>query len=372
MELQKQKIVVFSDKLFHKIDIVRMIAFSKTQEDPFYVCDIPDIVRKYEQWVEKLPRIKPFFDQLLSLHLKSLIHAASFGSPEGEIKTLLQLKVAPENIILANTIKPKSTIRLAKEIGVWCMTFDNEFELRKMKEIYPSAKLIIRIKVNSTKARVVLDDKFGCEFVEEAPRLLRLASYLQLKVYGVSFHVGSDSEDPEAFYHSIKHSRKLFDLGKSLGHDMKFVKVINSSLEEYFPGPDVLIIAEPGRYFVSSSMTLATQIQYMPCEQPMELKKCILWGPTCDSGDCLQTQYLLPKLNVEDWIKFDNFGAYTLTTCTEFSVIPAPHVFAVADYSTSMLLQNLQPSMKTHFEFANDDTFDITLWYQYRSRKQEI
>ena len=42
---------------------------------------------------------------------------------------------------------------------------------------------------------------------------------------------------------------------------MQFVEVINSSLDEYFPEPNMSIMAEPGRYFVTSAMTLATQIQ---------------------------------------------------------------------------------------------------------------
>lgn len=36
--------------------------------------------------------------------------------------------------------------------------------------------------------------------------------------------------------------------------------VINQSLDDLFPSPEVQVIAEPGRYFVCSAFTLATNI----------------------------------------------------------------------------------------------------------------
>ena len=38
---------------------------------------------------------------------------------------------------------------------------------------------------------------------------------------------------------------------------------------------------------------------------------CSIWGPTCDSMDCITKEGLLPKLDVGDWLYFDNMGAYT-------------------------------------------------------------
>ena len=38
---------------------------------------------------------------------------------------------------------------------------------------------------------------------------------------------------------------------------------------------------------------------------------CSVWGPTCDSMDCITRDGLLPKLDVGDWLYFDNMGAYT-------------------------------------------------------------
>jgi hypothetical protein len=36
---------------------------SRTLEDcsSFYLCNLSDVIRKYVDWLEKLPRIKPFY-----------------------------------------------------------------------------------------------------------------------------------------------------------------------------------------------------------------------------------------------------------------------------------------------------------------------
>lgn len=39
---------------------------------------------------------------------------------------------------------------------------------------------------------------------------------------------------------------------------------------------------------------------------------CSIWGPTCDSIDCITKATFLPQLNVGDWLYFENMGAYTM------------------------------------------------------------
>ncbi|KAI1285143.1 hypothetical protein EDD11_000938, partial [Mortierella claussenii] len=44
-----------------------------------------------------------------------------------------------------------------------------------------------------------------------------------------------------------------------------------------------------------------------------------LWGPTCDSTDCILLKTRLPLLDIGDWLYFDNMGAYTITAASEFN-----------------------------------------------------
>ena len=47
------------------------------------------------------------------------------------------------------------------------------------------------------------------------------------------------------------------------------------------------------------------------------LYKCSIWGPTCDSIDCVTPSALLPELDVGDWLVFENMGAYTLCAASQ-------------------------------------------------------
>ncbi len=56
------------------------------------------------------------------------------------MKGVLDHGVSPDRIIYANPLKQISHLQFAAKMGVDCMTFDTEGELRKIKEHYPSAK----------------------------------------------------------------------------------------------------------------------------------------------------------------------------------------------------------------------------------------
>lgn len=48
--------------------------------------------------------------------------------------------VNPDKIVFAQTVKPVHNLALAKDKGVYKMTFDNENELLKVKKHFPSAE----------------------------------------------------------------------------------------------------------------------------------------------------------------------------------------------------------------------------------------
>lgn len=43
------------------MDIVRELASEPGREDPFYVVDLSDVVRKHKLWKLALPRVQPFY-----------------------------------------------------------------------------------------------------------------------------------------------------------------------------------------------------------------------------------------------------------------------------------------------------------------------
>lgn len=50
------------------------------------------------------------------------------------------------------------------------------------------------------------------------------------------------------------------------------------------------------------------------------LRPCSVWGPTCDSMDCILKMTRLPRsLDVGDWLVYENMGAYTLCAASSFN-----------------------------------------------------
>ena len=54
-------------------------------------------------------------------------------------------------------------------------------------------------------------------------------------------------------------------------------------------------------------------------KQPLEgaFATCSIWGPTCDSIDCIGREFNLPVMQVGDFMYFDNMGAYTMCAASQ-------------------------------------------------------
>jgi len=63
--------------------------------------------------------------------------------------------------------------------------------------------------------------------------------------------------------------------------------------------------------------------QTVECDISLRKQKasypCSLWGPTCDSMDCITKDAVLPELHVGDWLYFENMGAYTVAAASRFN-----------------------------------------------------
>lgn len=372
--------------------IARKVQEQET-EDAFFIADLGEIVKKHLRWIAMMPRVEPFYAVKCNNEPGILQILASLGTgfdcaSKAEIEQLLSLGVDPSRIVYANPCKMRSHVKFAREESVSMMTVDNEEELRKVKDFFPDATLVIRILPPASKAVCNLGCKYGVP-PEDALTLLKKAKQLDLTVIGVSFHVGSGCLEAEAFQKAIIAARKVFDEAQLIGYTMNLLDIgggfpgfdqpeinfdevtctINSSINKLFPeGSGVRIIAEPGRYYAASAYTLAANviakrevesslgedkgsmmyyindgvygsfncILYDHAEVEVEYLKDLetepkysssLWGPTCDGLDCILQQSQMPRLDVGDWVYFQNMGAYTLAAGSTFNGMPRPKVF---------------------------------------------
>lgn len=54
---------------------------------------------------------------------------------------------------------------------------------------------------------------------------------------------------------------------------------------------------------------------------------CSVWGPTCDSMDCISKTARLPELHIGDWLYFEEMGAYTLAAASRFNGFDLSRVY---------------------------------------------
>lgn len=355
----------------------------------FYVADLFDIYKKHLKWIQMMPRVKPYYMMKCNQLPEIVSLFASLGTGfcctnKQEIDNVLAAGVDASSIVYSNPCKTRMAIKQAKNLQVELMSFDNESELRKIAQLNPSAKLILRIECNqraddASRRNQQQFLQFGTN-LDHCYDLFKLAKQLEVDVVGVSFHNGSKCQDADIYYQSIATCKSVFELGQELGHDNmnlldigggfpgdkqaklsfeKISSVINEALDVFFPvGCGVDIIAEPGRFYVSSAMTFLAKVinkqvvanpgdeqpeqdssyQYSlgdgvygafndvllnanSLAQPRLLNESLymerkmrsstLWGPTSDPSDCIRRDFMFPELEIGEWVVFKNKGAYS-------------------------------------------------------------
>ncbi|KAJ2391966.1 Ornithine decarboxylase [Coemansia sp. RSA 2559] len=382
-------------------------------EDAFFVADLGEVYRQFEQWSQLLPRVQPFYavkcnPDPLVLKLLARVGAGFDCASRAEIQQALHEGVDPTNIVYAHPCKPASHLRFARDAGVALMTFDNADELVKISQLYPGARAILRILTDDSSSLCQLGLKFGAS-LDTTAFLLDTAKRLGIDVVGVSFHVGSGCKSEAAFSDAVLRARRVFDQGKEAGFSFSLLDigggfpgrgdqsglsfaavaaVLSESIARHFPLSThgaVRVIAEPGRYFVASAFSLAVNVvarrqvvrdrlpeyyrdgggvlnntaptrdenpafmyyvndgvygsfncimfdhqsprpRVLTCAGKLvgdcctaSKYECSIWGPTCDSIDCIMPSGLLPELHVGDWLIFDGMGAYTLCAASRFN-----------------------------------------------------
>ncbi|KAH7033473.1 pyridoxal-dependent decarboxylase [Microdochium trichocladiopsis] len=390
---------MIGDALRQRVESIDHETCEPGDEDTFFVGDLGEVYRQHMRWKKNLPRVKPFYAVKCNPDPKVIQLLAALGTgfdcaSKAEIEQVLNIGVDPTRIIYAQPCKTNSYVRYVANQGVKQMTFDNADELRKIAKLYPEAELYLRILTDDSSSLCRLSLKFGAS-LDDTDNLLALAKELGLNVVGVSFHVGSGASDPLAFLKAVQDAKHVFGQAANHGYDLKtldvgggfsgetfeqMAAVLRDALDEYFP-PNISIIAEPGRYYVSTAFTIACNIiarrsihnpvsgetSYMAYlndglygnfssimfdHQHPEAKvlrvanntlyntpyahalpetlsagiEYSFWGPTCDGIDRITESIRFDhELDVGDWLYFEDMGAYTKCSATKFNGFSDSH-----------------------------------------------
>ncbi len=355
---------------------IREFLRSRRDDGPCMVLDL-DVVRdNYDAFARALPDTRVFYAVKANPAPEVLRLLASLGScfdtaSVQEIEMVLAAGATADRISFGNTIKKERDIARAFQLGVRLFAVDCEAEVEKIARVAQGAQVFCRILCDGAGAEWPLSRKFGC-VPEMAADVLEHAHRLGLEAYGVSFHVGSQQRNVNAWDQALASASAIFrecaDRGLSLsmvnlggGFPTKYLKAVPMvesygesifrALCKHFGNQLPETIIEPGRGMVGNAGIIESEVVLVSKKSaedevrwvyldigkfgglaetmdesiryPIrtthdggEMAPCVLAGPTCDSADVMYEKepYMLPvSLSIGDKVLIEGAGAYTTT-----------------------------------------------------------
>ncbi|ORE98874.1 ornithine/lysine decarboxylase [Aurantimonas sp. 22II-16-19i] len=356
----------------------RIIDFLATRrpDGPCLVVDLDVVEDNFRAFRRALPDSAIFYAVKANPAPEILRLLASLGSnfdcaSVAEIEMALDAGVTPARISYGNTIKKERDVAKAHALGVSLFAVDCVEEVEKIARSAPGARVFCRVLTNGEGAEWPLSRKFGC-VPAMAVDVLDTANGLGLKATGVSFHVGSQQTDTNAWDAAIADAKFVFDALAAKGITLTLVNMgggfptrylkdvpaaaaygqaIFQSLTKHFGNQLPETIIEPGRGMVGDAGVIKTEVVLVSKKSKADenrwvfldigkfgglaetmdeairypilsardgdaMEPCVLAGPTCDSADVMyeKTPYPLPvSLTVGDELLIDGTGAYTTT-----------------------------------------------------------
>lgn len=338
---------------------------------PLFVLDGDRAVRAADELMRHLPRVAHHYAVKALSHpvLLSRLARAGMGfdiASNAELDAALAAGASPERIIHTHPHKKAADIAYAMSHGIRTFVVDNLGEVDKL-ERFPSAEALVRLAFPDPANPIDLSAKFGLG-IDAAPGLLAYARRRRVPVRGLSFHVGSQSENTGAFSRAVGAAIDLVDRLRADAHPIRSVdigggfpvtyrrvapeldaiaEVLNPVIESR---TDIEFLSEPGRFVAAPSMTLIAGVVSVSTRpdgrewafiddgvyggysnvlfdhvDPViittshrELRRQTIAGPTCDSIDVVARDRLLPRLAVGDLVVSPMMGAYTAVSATDF------------------------------------------------------
>ena len=362
----------------HSIPEGKIKALAKKYGTPILIVSKNSVIDQFKKFRKLLPRVTPYYAVKANSDPNIVKTFVRLGSgfdvaSRYEMELVLKHGARPGKIIFANPIKLPETMRFAMGKGINLTVFDSEYELYKIAQHAPGARVLVRIKVSNIGSVVELSLKFGAEPTDAIPLLIK-AHKLGLKPTGIAFHAGSQCTHIENYLEAFEMASiilqdaklkqiplSIVDIGGGMpihhfdddeDYFTKFAPKLCKEMDRIFD-KSVELIAEPGRALSGPACTLITRvigksirenkpwyylddgiygtlsgILYDFCKYQYKVFKkglthiSTLAGPTCDSHDIIVRSVELPDLDINDVVYVPNIGAYSIASTTYFNGIP--------------------------------------------------
>jgi ornithine decarboxylase len=359
----------------------KIAAFLRTQPaTPCLVLDVDTVEQNYRRLLAALPLARVYYAVKANPGMPILERLAGLGSSFDaasweEIEACLAAGAPAAHISFGNTVKKESAIKAAFAAGVTMFAFDSEPELRKLARSAPGARVYCRILVENNGAEWPLSRKFGCE-AKMAVELMKKAADWGMDPYGISFHVGSQQTNTEAYQAAIGQVAMIFSDLRDAGVTLRMVNLgggypvryraevpgiddfgaaIMGAMAKHFGNALPEIVIEPGRFMVGDAGVVESEVVLVSRKGEDDPVRWVyldigrfgglaetegeairyafrtphdgapegpvtIAGPTCDSTDTLyeKSNYRLPlPLDAGDRVQLLSTGAYVTTYASQ-------------------------------------------------------
>ena len=283
-----------------------------------------------------------------------------------EVRAALAAGAPASHLVHSNPVARRDHLAQAYALGVRLFVVDSPGEVAKVADAGPGSSVLVRIVTSGSGSDWPLSRKYGCT-VDDAVELLVGAGRLGLDPAGVSFHVGSQQRDPQAWAHPVQSAARVFagvraagfhpwllDLGGGFPARLDaeprpvadYGRAIDAQLTSAFGADRPRTLVEPGRGIVGDAGTVVTSVVGVvdrggarwvfidagvftglveTLDEAIRYRletpdvagptgPCVLAGPTCDSADVLYetTPVWLPLSLAEgDELRIHAAGAYS-------------------------------------------------------------
>lgn len=374
----------------------RFVAQGHT-ETSLNILDLDEIVHSHHRAMARFGSFAtPYYPPGVNNHPAALTILSKLGlgfscASIAEMGTVLGTGVPPQRIILAHPVKSPDTILYAKQQDIQRIVCDSVQEITKVQRLYPTAKIILRL-------RMCVTQKFGCcpyNDVEEILHYIKAAQTVTIE--GIHIALLQTPSAPsllgETLQKAIHIAQDVFNLARALGCP-DIPELILSGMDNvppaelqqiptaFYHDPTLRIIIETDRQLVESAVTLLASVQskrvirlggtdgpvleimyfindgrYGSFEwwnavdkRPAVIRSdgtvlhagltypSSLWGQSCDSADIICERIELPELEIGDYLVFSGMGAYGVTLASRFNGFPIPETVVCAGQSTTKAL----------------------------------
>jgi len=370
------------------VENVSGLFLTKKYRTPFYCYSLAQLKNNFDVFKNAFKATKPLicFSLKSNSNINLLKELRKMGSGAdvvsvGELLKAIKAGIDKKKIVFSGVGKTQDEIKTAikKRILLINMESENEADVinnisKKMSRITSVGIRLNPNVVGKTNKKISTggkNDKFGLSYSDCINLCKKVKKMKNLKLEGISVHIGSQIIDVDPFKQVLKAINKIIaktkinfnfiDLGGGIGITYsnkgkkfnlnKYAKLIN----EFAKDKNSKIIFEPGRFVVGNTSILISKVIYIKkgnnknfiildagmndlmrpalygtSHKIIPLKKNVkrfsqnieFVGPVCESSDTFLKQKGFSKVKIGDYVAITDVGAYGMSLTSNYNMRP--------------------------------------------------